>query len=255
MKNKDYYQVLGISKDASDKSIKKAYRDLALKYHPDKNRNDLSAAEKMKDINEAYAVLSNPVKRSEYDALKQEYGSSAYRHFRNTYSDSDIFKGSDVHQIFEELARSFGLRGFDEMFKDLYGSGYKRFEFKRGNIRGGGFFFFGTFGGGRPIGNLAKMLLSASGLAGQLPKKGKDMMDEIVLSPETAAQGGPYAYYVKKRKKKLVVKIPRNVRDGQRIRLAGMGVEGRGGESDGDLYLKIRIKKPMLQKIKEKLLP
>lgn len=255
MESKDYYQVLGVSKNASEKEIKNAYRKLALKYHPDKNQNDSSAAAKMKDINEAYAVLSNAMKRSEYDALKQQYGSSAYNHFRNTYSDQDIFKGSDIQHVFEEIARSFGLRGFDAMFKDLYGSGYKRFEFKQGNISGGGFFFFGGPGGNsREAGKLSRRLLSAVGMKGLLSRRGKDMTDDILISPEMAVQGGPYAYYVKKRNKKLVVKIPPNVKEGQRIRLRAMGTAGTGGAEDGDLYLKVRIKRPLLKKIKERFL-
>jgi curved DNA-binding protein CbpA len=79
---------------------------------------------------------------------------------------------------------------------------------------------------------------------------GNDIHDVISLSPEFAVSGGPYAYFLRQRNKKLVVRIPANVRDGQRIRLPGMGQEGLKGGEKGDLYLKIKIHVPMVQKIK-----
>jgi curved DNA-binding protein CbpA len=97
---KDYYQVLGISKDAPSQKIKTAYREKAFLYHPDRCK-DPAGADQMKAVNEAYAVLSNPRKRKEYDLLQQQYGDAAYGHFRKSYSEQDIFKGSDIQQIFE----------------------------------------------------------------------------------------------------------------------------------------------------------
>ena len=146
MDAKDYYQILGIQKTADQKQIKEAYRKLAFQYHPDSNPHDNSVAEKMKDINEAYAVLSHPQKRTEYDQLRSQYGSSAYGRFRNTYSEQDIFKDSDVFRMFDEMARAFGIRGVDEIFKHVYGPGYRQFEIKRPGVFAKGFFFFGAFG-------------------------------------------------------------------------------------------------------------
>ena len=77
------------------------------------------------------------------------------------------------------------------------------------------------------------------------------MNDVIRLSPELAQEGGPFAYYHKKRAKKLIVRIPPQVKDGQRIRLTGMGESGKGGGQSGDLYLQVQIKKPFLRKIKD----
>ena len=124
MSQEDYYQILGVDQNATQTKIKEAYRQAAFKYHPDRNRDNVAAAEKMKKINEAYAVLSNPAKKTDYDDLKTQFGSSAYTHFRNNYSEQDIFSGSDINHIFEEMARSFGFRGSNEIFKEFYGRGY-----------------------------------------------------------------------------------------------------------------------------------
>ena len=87
MEPKDYYQILGVEKNTDTKQIKTAYRELALKYHPDRNRENPEMADKMKAVNEAYAVLSNSTKRKEYDTLRQQFGSSAYHQFRQSYTE------------------------------------------------------------------------------------------------------------------------------------------------------------------------
>ena len=138
--------MLGVSPDANDKQIKDAYRQLAFQHHPDRNAEDPASSEKMKRVNEAYAVLSNPRKRQEYDALRQRFGSSAYGQFRQNYSEQDIFRGSDINAVLEELARSFGLRGFDEIFKEFYGQGYQSFDFKKQGFSAKGFVFSPLFG-------------------------------------------------------------------------------------------------------------
>jgi curved DNA-binding protein len=130
MDQKDYYKILGVSREATPKQIKEAYRNLAFQYHPDRNGGSAEAVERMKQINEAYAVLSDPAKRRQYDGFRQTYGDSAYNRFRDGYSEEDIFRGSDINQIFEELSRAFGFRGFEDVFKEAYGSGYRTFEFR-----------------------------------------------------------------------------------------------------------------------------
>ena len=126
MAQQDYYRMLGVDRSADSKKIKEAYRELAFKYHPDRNEKNPDSAEMMKQINEAYAVLSNVEKRRTYDSMRNRFGENAYGQFRNTYTEQDIFNGSDVHQIFEEMARSFGLRGVDGIFKDFYGNNRSR---------------------------------------------------------------------------------------------------------------------------------
>lgn len=262
MEQRDYYRILGVEKNAPAKKIKEAYRTLALKYHPDRNNSDPRAAEQMKAVNEAYAVLSNPEKRQAYDTLHDQFGSSAYSHFRKNYTDQDIFSGSDINRILEEMARSFGFRGFDDIFKEFYGKKYQSFDFKKQGFSMRGFVFQGYLnrqgkgrinsGGIAPGGTLGKFTRNLIGkLSGvKIPEKGADIHEILRIPSLQAMQGGPYAYYLKKKSKKLIVKIPQGIRDGQRIRLKNMGENGRAGGENGDLYLKIIIKKKLFGKIK-----
>ncbi|MDY6953308.1 MAG: DnaJ domain-containing protein [Thermodesulfobacteriota bacterium] len=260
MQQQDYYEVLGVGEDAGAKEIKDAYRKLAFEYHPDRNQGNGAAAEKMKAVNEAYAVLSDGAKRRQYDGLREHYGDSAYGQFRQQYSEQDIFRGSDIHDILEQMAQAFGFRSYEDIFKEFYGPGYRRFEFRRPGVFASGVFFSGSFGRGARgqkafphqgyLGKLSRAVLEkVSGL--QLPEAGSDIHDVIALTPEQARDGGPYPYFLRKKAKKLVVKIPQGVREGQLIRLTGMGEDGKGGAPSGDLYLKVRIKKPFLKRVKQ----
>jgi DnaJ-class molecular chaperone len=260
MSQNDYYQILGVDQKASAKQIKDAYRKLAFQYHPDRNDKNPAAAEKMKSVNEAYAVLSDPDKRREYDTLRQQFGSSAYSQFRQTYSEQDIFSGSDINQVLEQMARAFGLRGFDEIFKEFYGQGYQRYEFRKPGFFANSYFFRMPRQGSETnqsgqalqgaVGKLTRFLLKQfSGI--EFPEDGADIYDTVWLDPELARRGGPYAYYLRKKNKKLVVKIPAGTKADQQIRLAGMGEDGKGGGRTGDLYLKVRIRKPLLQQVKD----
>jgi len=258
MGQQDYYETLGIEETATDKEIKDVYRKLALQYHPDRNPDKPKAAEKMKSINEAYAVLSDSRKREEYDFMRQQFGSSAHSRFRQTYSEQDIFSGSDINRIFEDLARSFGLRGVDDVFREFYGQGYRTFEFRRPGFAARGYVFTGSTQAGKQeqipmpgsdlLGKISRFLLEKITCI-DLPQKGADVSDTFYLTPEEARQGGSFPYHQRKKDKKLMVTIPSGIKDGQKIRLSGMGEDGKGGAKPGDLYLRVTMKKPLLTKV------
>jgi curved DNA-binding protein CbpA len=257
MHDKDYYAVLGVAADADPPRIKNAYRELALRYHPDRNRDDPAAAERMKAVNEAYAVLSNPDRRREYDGLRSRFGAAAASRFRHTVSPEDLFRNSDIARIFEEMTRAYGLRGYEEIFREFYGAGFRAYEVQRPGFRMRGFVFTGRppgaggrmrnqgpggpRAGGAGLGRLAHLLLGR--LTGiQLPREGSDLVDSIALTAAQAVAGGPYAYLHRPRNKKLVVQVPPGVRHGQMIRLAGLGQPGQAGGRDGDLFLRVRVR-------------
>lgn len=275
---KDYYKILGVSEDASPDEVKKAYRKLAFQYHPDKNPGK---EEMMKEINEAYAVLSDQRKRHDYDFLRQRYGSFAREQFRQTYTEQDIFRGSDIGHIFEELSRMFGFNKPEDIFSrsDFYGQQYRTFNFKGPGFSGSGIFFF------RPMHRtyrkrmqdfsyqqkgpslssqhiFSRILLkgmkflqkqAAKKFGIELPERGKDLEDQISITHKEASIGGKIYYQYKKRgrPKELLVKVPPGIRDGQKIRLNGLGGKGKQGGECGDLYLKVKIHTPFLKRIKK----
>lgn len=276
MEQKDYYKVLGINEDAPAEEIKKTYRKLAFQYHPDKNPGK---EEMMKEINEAYAVLSDQRKRREYDSYRQSYGFFARDRFRQTHTDQDIFKDSDINQVFAELSRVFGFSRPEDIFSrgTFYGSQFRTYQFKGPGLSGKGFFFFGPttdayrqmFTGPQTSGTPANRpsLLSRLLLAGmkalqnhvarkyglEVPERGKDIEDVITIPSEVAAAGGKVAYHYVRgdNPRDLMIKIPQGTKEGQKIRLKGVGKEGRHGGEPGDLYLKARIHVPLRQKIKK----
>ncbi|MFZ7128499.1 MAG: DnaJ domain-containing protein [Desulfobacterales bacterium] len=263
MAHEDYYEVLGVPRNADSKQIKDAYREMAFRYHPDRNQ-DPGAADTMKRLNEAYAVLSNSTRRSEYDGMRDRFGASAREEFRRAHTEQDIFSGSDIFRIFEEMARMHGVRGFEDVFREFYGSRYQTFEFQRPGFYFRGFVFGGPRGGrkhstGRlrhfPRGNLGGMgrlsrYLIEKATGRQMPVDGAHVIETIQLSPQHAAEGGPFAYHHRKLGKKLVVQIPRGVREGQKIRLAALGETGRGGGRAGDLFLQVEIRRPLSERIR-----
>jgi curved DNA-binding protein len=207
MAAKDYYHILGVAKNASDEEIKKAYRKLAMKYHPDRNPNKKEAEERFKEINEAYAVLSDKEKRKQYDTFGAEG-------FQQRFSQEDIFRGFD----------------FDEILSSLFG-GRGRRDFRFGGQSGVDFGdFFGRQGGYQD--------------AGRMSQRGEDIVYEMAISLEEAAFGGEkrISYRKNGRLEEVSVKIPRGFPSGKKLRLAGKGKEGRNGGSPGDLYLQVTVR-------------
>ncbi len=232
MGNKDYYEILGVRPDASAQQLKEAYRKLAFRWHPDRNPANSEAISRMKDLNEAYAVLSDPTKKQEYDSLRSHFGDTAYGRFRQHRSEDDIFKGSDVNQVFEEICRNFGFRGAEEVFKEFYGPGARRFAFvKTGPAKTSFFFRFGT-------GNLFRHIT---------PQRGKDLSDTIAISAWLALRGGRIKYFPRGMAKELIVSIPPGIRAGQKIRLRGMGAPGKAGGESGDLFISVRIRRKLAE--------
>ncbi len=208
MANKDYYDILGVSKNASDEEIKRAYRKLAMKYHPDRNPNKKEAEERFKEINEAYAVLSDSEKRKQYDT----FGADG---FRQRFTQEDIFRGFD----------------FDEILSGLFG-GKGRREFRFGGGRGG-FDFGDLFGGAFGYQDM-----------GRMPQKGEDIVYDLSLSLEEVASGGEkrISYRRNGKVEEVSVKVPKGIQEGKKLRLAGKGMEGKRGGPPGDLYLHISIR-------------
>jgi curved DNA-binding protein CbpA len=269
MDRKDYYKILGVSETATPGEIKKTYRNLAFRYHPDKNPG---SQEQMKEINEAYAVLSNPDKRREYDHLRQSFGSFARDRFRQTHTDDDIFRNSDINQIFEELSRIFGFSRPEDIFSrdTFYGRNYREFKFKGPGLSGGGFFFFGPMGNVYPSGKgpagkgslASKVMLkglemfqkmAAKRLGIVLPEKGRDLGDSLAVTPEEASSGGKVRYILNQpgKSREILITVPHGIREGQKIKLRGLGEEGKNGGEAGDLFLKVRIRRPFFERVKE----
>jgi curved DNA-binding protein len=206
MATRDYYNILGMNKNSSDGEIKRAYRKLAMKYHPDRNPNRKEGEERFKEINEAYAVLSDKEKRKQYDTFGAEG-------FRQRFTQEDIFRGVD----------------FEEILSSLFGGRGKR-EFRYGGR--GGFDFGDLFG------------QTAYQDMGRMSQKGEDILYELTISLEESAFGGEKRISYRKNGKmeEVSVKIPRGIPSGKKLRLAGKGIEGKNGGPPGDLYLQINIK-------------
>ena len=203
----DYYKTLGVEKTADPEDIKKAYRKLALKYHPDRNPNNREAEEKFKKISEAYAVLSDPEKRKQYD----NFGSDQ---FSQKFSQEDIFRDFDINQILREMgfgaAGGGGRRGAytfrsGDPFGDLFGQGHQKYY--------------------------------------QAPERGEDLQYNLNITLEESVFGADKKIALKNGKQvnEINVKIPAGISTGKKLRLAGKGHAGLQGGPEGDLYLNINV--------------
>ena len=207
VKFRDYYDVLGLARTATEDEIKKAYRTLARKYHPDVNPGDKTAEEKFKELNEAYAVLSDPEKRKRYDQLGANWKTGSdftpppgWEYAQGNYEDlGDIFGGAGAGR---------SATGFSDFFESLFGA-------RRGTRAGPGF-----------------------------AMRGADIEAEIVLTLEETHRGVTRSITLQNPTgpKTLDVTIPAGVREGSVIRLAGQGMPGTGNAPAGDLLLHVRLR-------------
>ena len=272
---KDYYKILGVTKTTNDDELRKCYRKLAMQYHPDRNPNDPTAEEKFKEVAEAYGVLTDPVKRREYDACRvsgqpfstgQAGGGDGF-----TYSQEDIlkdlFKDPRFQQMFNGILREFQRSGF------RYSSQFvkKSFFGGKGGIFVGGIFLIGSLakplltGAARKslsgkssvlksVGNAVSSLLgmgkgervSISNNRGQSHSHVKDL-DTIYHTPltERELRNGKtiqVLVYGEGGEQTLKVNIPPGSKDGQRLRIRGKGRPGPLGR--GNLYLHLVKKNP-----------
>lgn len=213
---KDYYKILGVSKTATKEEIKKAYRALARKYHPDLNPDKKDAEEKFKEVQEAHEVLSDEEKRKTYDM----FGSAEFRPGgRTTWKRAD-----DTGQAYEYSYSANDFSGFEDIFKDLFGSA----------------------GGGRPgrgRGETFRDIFST--VTKERASRGRDLEYQIEIDFDTAIRGGVRDLSISRQKQegveteKLSVRIPAGVDNGSRIRVQG---KGEGGGAKGDLYLRVKVK-------------
>jgi molecular chaperone DnaJ len=214
---KDFYAVLGVSKDADAATIKKAYRKLARTMHPDHNPGDAAAEAKFKEVGEAYAVLSDTEQRQQYDQLRAMAGGARFR------------AGSGGP------SGGAGAGGFEDLFGGVFNGGGGRVRFPQGGGTGsagggaGGFedILGGLFGGGGGFGQ------PRGG------RRGADLAAVTTLPFRQAVTGSTVALGVEGRTVKA--RIPAGVRDGQKIRLRGKGRPGEGGGQPGDLEVTVRV--------------
>ncbi len=201
MADTDYYKILGVNKDATPDEIKKKYRKLAMKYHPDKTENDKAAEAKFKQVSEAYAVLSDPEKRKQYDT----FGSSD---FHQKFSQEDIFKNFDFGSIFKE----FG-----------FGGGGARFSFGGDDSMPGG---------GRGRRGTRQAPVKGSDIVYELP---------ITLAEVATGANRTISLQHAGHSEKITVKIPVGMTDGKKLRLVGKGEASRFGGPSGDLFILSKV--------------
>jgi curved DNA-binding protein len=204
MDYKDYYKILGVDRTASSEEIRKAYRRLALKYHPDKNRGDASAEERFKEINEAHEVLSDPEKKRKYDAFGADW--QRYQHASPSEGQFDWSRytarqpGGGGGFNFEE---GFGGQGFSDFFEILFGAAARR-------------------PGGRGPG-----------------RKGRDAQATLSLTLQEAYEGTTRTFEILDHA--LRVHLKAGIADGTVLRLTGKGNAGPRGGAPGDLYLTVKV--------------
>ncbi len=221
---KDYYRVLGVSPQATEDDIKKAFRSLARKYHPDVAKDKKTAEEKFKEINEANEVLSNPESRRKFDQLGAEWKTGATSH-QTPGQDAGRSAGRSTQG--GEDGFQFEGTGFSDFFEQFFGG-------RASQSRGGTRFDPQDFG--------------QSHQRPQAALRGQDIQGDILITLDEVLKGAMRAISVRRNNARTgqeetetyQVRVPKGVRAGQSIRVAGKGGEGANGGSAGDIYLRVR---------------
>jgi curved DNA-binding protein CbpA len=276
---RDYYAILGVDETASEEEIKRAYRRLALQHHPDRNPGDRRAEERFKQVSEAYAVLMDPGRRRDYDALRRsrQEGSRSGQaappeepRWREEEVFRDLFSDPRAAAVFDELRQEWarmGLRFNEAFLRDVFFRGRGVVVVTPFGVR-----WVGSFGPRASAERVAEdaraagsdFALSRPGLAGWLWGRLKetapvrflretlalphatrrgDLQYEIALSTDALRDGGRYRLTIERggRREEVLVRVPAGLRAGTRLRLRGKGEPGLAG-SPGDLYLHVRLK-------------
>lgn len=214
---KDYYEILGVSPDADQKTIKQTYRKLARQYHPDVNPDNAEAEERFKEINEAYQALSDPEQRQKYDQLRAQYqrwqqSGGQPRDFNWQQYAAQPGENPNVrYASMEDLEDLFGGQSpYSDFFSSIFGQA--------------------AAGGAQPGAGRARAAR---------PRRGRDLEHELDVTLEEAYHGSSRLLQIGDRR--IEASIPAGVRSGSRIRLSGQGEPGVNGGSPGDLYLVIRV--------------
>ena len=218
MEYKDYYKTLGVPKTATQDEIKKSYRKLAVKYHPDKNQGDKASEERFKEVGEAYEVLKDPETRKKYDKLGANW---------KQYDHAGAEGGFDYNQWAQQQggrqrsSRQYtGGEAGGADFSDFFNS-----------------FFSGGFSGGAHYADMR-----------DVPRKGQDYQADLTISLTDAYDGSEAMLSIGE--EQIKVNIPAGVRDKQVLRVKGKGGKGTGGQQSGHLYMKVTIRKDPLFKRK-----
>ena len=229
MEFKDYYQTLGVTKAASEKEIKQAYRKLARKHHPDVNPGDKSAEARFKEINEAYEVLGDPATRKKYDELGANWRMYEQAQQAGQTYGGTPFAGAGGGAWNINMGGPGGYRTMtEEEMRDLFGNEDPFSDFFKT--------FFGG-GGAREAGGRRQARAPRN-------QKGRDIEHEVELTLEEAFHGATRRISIKQggHARSVDVRIPPGVKDGSRVRAAGEGESGSNGGASGDLYLRVRIR-------------
>ena len=236
MAERDFYKILGVERTADEKEIKKAFRKLAKKYHPDTNQGNASAEQRFKEINEAYDVLGDPKKRSLYD----KYGEMAFR------------EGFDPEAYEAYRRQGFGGASGGGFYRNGYQGGFSENGFGNGGFGRSGF-SSGGFGGNGSYsqfhfdGDMEDLFSGLFGRDGQFRKgssKGADLRAEVSITLEEAVTGCDRMIRLAGedgRSSAIQVHIPAGIDEGQKVRLKGKGGAGTPGGDSGDLFLEVHI--------------